>query len=80
MSPILIVEASMSAIGTSVSYSELIGVTFGGLAQGGVSTQQNPENSNRRYISISPEVSASTYVMADWWNIWEFLSFIPVQP
>eukprot|EP00727_Mastigamoeba_balamuthi_P010457 m51a1_g6033 hypothetical protein (195) ;mRNA; f:146651-147381 len=71
--------SSMSAIGSPVSFSETIGVTLGGLAQGGVSTQQNPENSNRRYITI-PDAAGCPNVVADWWRGWEFLRFIPVQP
>eukprot|EP00727_Mastigamoeba_balamuthi_P001821 m51a1_g11636 hypothetical protein (154) ;mRNA; f:4792-5527 len=76
---LLLNGTSMSATGSPVSYSEIIGVTLGGLAQGGVSTQQNPENSNRRYITIPPPPE-STYVMADWWRGWELLRFKPVQP
>eukprot|EP00727_Mastigamoeba_balamuthi_P009268 m51a1_g4964 hypothetical protein (204) ;mRNA; f:372293-373050 len=72
-------SSSMSTIGSPVSYSETIGVTLGGLAQGGVSTQQNPENSNRRYLSIPPQAQASAFVAVDWWYNYETLSFIPVH-
>eukprot|EP00727_Mastigamoeba_balamuthi_P010490 m51a1_g6063 hypothetical protein (194) ;mRNA; r:256682-257416 len=65
-------------ISSSLSYSETIGVTLGGLAQGGVRTQQNPENSNRRYISV--QGWAGTSVVVDWWDRDEILSFIPAHP
>eukprot|EP00727_Mastigamoeba_balamuthi_P010471 m51a1_g6046 hypothetical protein (71) ;mRNA; f:197425-197637 len=70
----------MSAIGSPVSYSETTGVTLGGLAQGGIRSQRNPENSNRRYITIPPEASTGISALVDWWANYEYLSFIPVHP
>eukprot|EP00727_Mastigamoeba_balamuthi_P001618 m51a1_g11453 hypothetical protein (374) ;mRNA; r:10500-13184 len=71
-------SSSRSMTGSPVSYSETIGLTFGGLAQGGVQTQQNPENSNRRYISVQGWAGAC--VVVDWWARDEILSFIPAHP
>eukprot|EP00727_Mastigamoeba_balamuthi_P004303 m51a1_g13870 hypothetical protein (202) ;mRNA; r:620288-621033 len=70
-------SSSRSMTGSPLSYSETLGLTFGGLAQGGVSTQQNPENSNRRYISI--QAGAGACVVVDWWTGDELMRFIPVH-
>eukprot|EP00727_Mastigamoeba_balamuthi_P007127 m51a1_g3034 hypothetical protein (203) ;mRNA; r:911499-912220 len=71
-------SSSGSRTGCPLSYSETIGLTFGGLAQGGALTQQDPANSNRRYVTIQSWAGIS--VTIDWWLRDEILRFIPAHP
>eukprot|EP00727_Mastigamoeba_balamuthi_P001820 m51a1_g11635 hypothetical protein (72) ;mRNA; r:4115-4495 len=63
--------------GVTVELLQNLWLTFGGLAQGGSGTQQNPENNNRRYISVQDEGGAC--VVVDWWTGDELMRFIPVH-